>query len=191
MTFRKKLSYLVALLSALFLLFVLIMEYSYTTKIILNFSPIASYPVIGIYLPKFIFWLSATIFCFVLVGGIIIIFLPITKKNLVFVSPNGTLNISIRSIENYILYTVKNNSIIFTPQINLHLTKKKLKIKISGYMTDSKNLIGNSDRYALQVQEKLNLLLGDHKMKILVSMNLKDYELKAKRKNLLIRQRVE
>lgn len=191
MTVRKKVGCLATLSSALFLLFILVTNYSDVVKDTLKFFPITNYPTIDNDLPKVIFWLSVTIFCLILVTGIIVILSPITKKNLLFVSSNGTLNISRRSIENYVLYTIINNPIIFNPQIEVHITKKMLKIKILGYMTDSKDLIGNSDQYALQVQEELNQLLGDHKMKLIIDIKLKDYEQKAKRKHLLTKQRVE
>ncbi|WP_366533438.1 alkaline shock response membrane anchor protein AmaP (plasmid) [Carnobacterium maltaromaticum] len=191
MAIRKKVVCLLALLGALFLFFILMVEYSYTTNIDLTFLSITKYPIIGAYLPEVIFWLSLSFFCFTFVTSIILLFSPIKKKNIVFASPNGTLNLSLKSIENFVLYSVTENPSIFAPQVKVHLTKKKLKIKILGYMTDSKDLIGNSDGYALQIQENLNHLLGNHSMNVLISMKLKDYEQKARRKNLLLKQRVE
>lgn len=191
MTIRKKLGCLLAILVILFLLFVLVAEYSYTVNISPHFFPITNNPRIIPYLSNIIFWLSLIVFCLVLAIGIVIFFIPTKKKNLLFVLPNGTLNLSLKSIENFVMFTVTKDPVIIAPQVKVYLTKKNLKVKILGYLGDSENLIGHSDEYALKIQDSLNQLLGEHNMNLFVTMKMKDYKQNTRRKNILARHRVD
>ena len=180
MDIKQEIFSLIFLLLSIFLSFVLVVNYQNAGELHYKLKAVSSYPIIGTYLPAIIFWLSTFFLCVLIVAWIVILFIPLNDKRIVFITSNGKLIISLKSIQNFVLYSLGQESQIIEPKVKIKMTRKKMKIYVDGYLADKENIVTHCDYYSTHIQQKVEQLIGEDKIKISVFIHLLDYEDKLK-----------
>jgi len=106
------------------------------------------------YFGTFIFGLTFFLFIAFLVILLLVIFYPKSTNYLEVKTENGDLTITKRAIEGFKADFVKS------PKVNAHLYKKTVKIRVSGDIKRTSDLIGKQEAWARSLEMQLKNLLG-------------------------------
>lgn len=112
------------------------------------------------YFGTFIFGLTFFLFIAFLVILLLVIFYPKSTNYLEVKTENGDLTITKRAIEGFVASSINKADFVKSPKVNAHLYKKTVKIRVSGDIKRTSDLIGKQEAWARSLEMQLKNLLG-------------------------------
>ncbi|MGM0238347.1 alkaline shock response membrane anchor protein AmaP [Enterococcus sp. AZ103] len=174
----RKLTKIIGILALILLFFPLffnIIENQNVAPVKLNFLPMKEYPLIGEYIPEFLFWVSLGFMILLLIGLLVIIFFPNASKELHFEKSDGALIVQAKALENFVLTTVQQEPYISEPNVKVKIKKKKIKIKVQGKMRNMFHATTKQEQLAAEIKDKITTLIGPNE-KVFTEVTFKNFK---------------
>lgn len=135
----------------------------------LDFSSLQQFVLTNHYAQLYLFWVAATLAILTVIGIFVILFYPKRVTKFVLDENRGKLAIDKRAIEGYVRTSIKQEDFMDNPKVHVTATKNKLKVNVRGQLKKTSGLIGQTDRWARNVETNLRQLIGtDEKVSIKV-----------------------
>lgn len=152
----------IALVLLFFPLFFTVIENQFVLKG-LNFMPMDEYPLVGDYLPDFLFWTSVGFLVLLVLSLLVIIFFPSTSNQLVFSKEQGKLVVDKKALESFVLATINQEPLISQADVKVRIKRRKIKIMINGNIRDPFYVADKQEQLTQEIQAKISQLIGPQK----------------------------
>lgn len=87
-------------------------------------------------------------------------FYPKKKNNLILEQEQGSLKIQRKAVENFVLQIVNKEPFVENPSIKVKMYKKKIRIKVAGYMRKAMAIPEKQNELVDEIQTEVSSLLG-------------------------------
>lgn len=176
----KKAIYILILLLLAVLLFSVAITHQFAADLPFRLIPFIDYPVVGNFMPMYLFWGSLVFLALCLIGILVVLFYPKRKTSIGFDKSEGQLTLDKKAIEGFASSCLDNSDFIAPPKVKVQMTNKKITVDISGSLKRTSGLVGKTAEFSESLTHKLENLLGvDRKVKVYVTF--KDYQPDQKR----------
>lgn len=130
---------------------------NFTFKLI----PIKDYPLIGSYIPYYLFWGSILVSILLIVFFLFISFYPSNRTEIRVSKSKGSLSVKKNAIEQFVFAALFQESWLIKPKVSVTMKKKKIKIFISGNCSISNtNISDKTAELSLRIKQELQTFLG-------------------------------
>lgn len=157
--FNKFLSSLFLVILGIFL-FSITIEYQTVGDFSFRLLPYEEYPGIGMYMPEIMFWGSIVLIVIIILALLFVIFSPKKVNKIEIKKDSGVLKFDKKAVENFALSIVEEESDILNPSVKAKMTKKKIKLLISGDLPDEDNIAAREQIVMDKIAVKFDKLLG-------------------------------
>lgn len=169
-----KILLILGLILLFFPLFFTLIENQAAGSASLHFMSLGEYPLVGRWMPTFLFWTSVGFMVLLVVGIFIILFFPKAESELVLEKENGRLVIQRKALENFVLQTVKEEPFIADPNVKVKFKKNRIKVLVSGKMRKVFQLTDRQEELTGAIQKNIAMLMGT-KENILTEVTFKGF----------------
>ncbi|GMA09157.1 alkaline shock response membrane anchor protein AmaP [Tetragenococcus halophilus] len=150
----------ILLLLLVFISFFVLIENQDAVQLPIRFISMYDYPWIGMYMQQTLFWLSILLSVLAILLLIITIFYPKKKNKLILEQEQGSLKIQRKAVENFVLQIVNKEPFVENPSIKVKMYKKKIRIKVAGYMRKAMAIPEKQNELVDEIQTEVSSLLG-------------------------------
>lgn len=126
----------------------------------LNFMDPAYYPLIGQWIPIYLFWSSIFFICCSLIAILIILFLPNNFTEILLKDSGGKLILKREGIEGLVKSSVQEFSFADISKSKVKLSNKKIKIKLFGDLKQQGDTIEKTNELTNKVKNDIQNFLG-------------------------------
>ena len=137
----------------------------------LDLSALQQFVLTNNYAQIYLFWVAAALAILTVIGIFIILFYPKRVTKFVLQEERGKLALDKRAIEGYVRTSIKQEDFMDNPKVNVAATKNKIKVNVRCQLKKTSGLVGQTDRWAKNVETKIKQLVGaDEKVSIKVKL---------------------
>lgn len=126
----------------------------------LDLSALQQFVLTNNYAQIYLFWVAAALAILTVIGIFIILFYPKRVTKFVLQEERGKLALDKRAIEGYVRTSIKQEDFMDNPKVNVAATKNKIKVNVRGQLKKTSGLVGQTDRWAKNVETKIKQLVG-------------------------------
>ncbi|MET3564178.1 hypothetical protein ABID30_003275 [Enterococcus rotai] len=101
-----------------------VIQYQYMADLPIIFLSLEEYPLIGPFMPMFLFYSGCTLFLLVVIGLLIVLFSPVNKKYLLLKKEYSKITIEQKALESLILAEIQKISFITKATVTVKVFKK-------------------------------------------------------------------
>ncbi|MGP5430364.1 alkaline shock response membrane anchor protein AmaP [Enterococcus malodoratus] len=141
----------------------------------LDFSSLQQFVLTNDYAQLYLFWVAAALAILTVIGIFVILFYPKRVTKFVLQEDRGKLALDKRAIEGYVRTSIKQEDFMDNPKVNVTATKNKIRVNVRGQLKKTSGLVGQTDRWAKNVETKLRELLGPEE-KVSIKVKLQSFE---------------
>lgn len=135
-------------------------SYQYISQRNVQLIPFENYPMIGQYVPYYLFYGSLVFVVLLIICIFIIIFFPNKRQTLQFKKGNGVLKIEKKAIDNFVLTSIKKENYVHDPKVKTKIKRHKIIIMIKGHLLNYPDIEQQNAAFTSQLQQDLEQLLG-------------------------------
>ena len=163
----------------------------YQSLVSLPFSipMLTDWPLVGPYIPEYLFWLSSILCVFIIVGILVLVLWPNKRTEWTFQKDSGTLTISDTALSHFVAAVVASEPWIGAPTVQAVSNKKSLTIKVDGQMTGLAQTPLKAQQVTQRIETELEQLLGVSEPKN-VHVRLTAYQQPTAQRRLAAKSRV-
>ncbi|KRL05167.1 alkaline shock response membrane anchor protein AmaP [Liquorilactobacillus oeni] len=172
MSTTRKTVYLILLLVALLPLWAVIVLFQDTVSFPFYLDKVESYPLIGHYLPGFLFWVSVALGGLVILGILTVIFWPNLHDQLFLKKDSGVLKINKKALESFITQSALRSNFIHQPRVRIKLQRRRIRVTIDGSFSPVVVLPEESRQFQIKLAEQLGALLNAPKEGLEITVRL-------------------
>lgn len=137
----------------------------------LDLSSLQQFVLTNNYAQIYLFWVAVALAIITVIGIFVILFYPKRVTKFVLHEERGKLALDKRAIEGYVRTSIKQEDFMNDPKVNVAATKNKIKVNVRGQLKKTSGLVGQTDRWAKNVETKIRELLGpEEKVSIKVKL---------------------
>ncbi|MBM7690424.1 hypothetical protein BCR24_15015 [Enterococcus ureilyticus] len=174
----KKFVWFLLSIALLLQLFSVVIQYQYIADLPIIFLSLEEYPLIGPFIPMFLFYSGCTLFLLVVMGLLIVLFFPVNQKYLLIQKEHSKITIEQKALESLILAEIKKISFITKATVNVKVFKKHQRLisVIKGQISSDDEAVASLEGLIDSIEGTFEQMFSLPKESVRLKLKLKPFK---------------